>query len=167
MTPDKFFTTIIDPTLQLLATTIALPASAEARVLLLTIAGQESEWRWRRQNGGPARGFWQFEKYGGAAEVLEKTPSSLRTICDALDIPCEISTLFEAIAWNDVLACTMARLLLWQDASPLPALGDKRATWNYYLRNWRPGAPRPKTWDGYYDRALAAVGADANQLKLV
>ncbi len=34
-----------------------------------------------------------------------------------------------------------ARLLLWTDAKPLPAIGDEQGAWDYYLRNWRPGKP--------------------------
>jgi hypothetical protein len=159
MTPDVFCTRIVDPPLALIVTLpeIKLPPSDEARVAVLTIAGQESNWQHRRQIGGPARSYWQFEKGGGVAELFQKTPRQLAAICAALDIPFDLSTVFEAMAWNDTLACTMARLLLWQDRAPLPAIGDKQAAWQYYLRNWRPGAPRPEAWPGNYDKALAAI----------
>ena len=48
---------ILDPAAKL------LPGmdSAKARVMLLAIGLQESRFEHRRQIGGPARGFWQFE----------------------------------------------------------------------------------------------------------
>src|SRR6185312_10462500 len=38
--------------------------SSQARVMLLAIALQESGLRTREQDGGPARGLWQFERNG-------------------------------------------------------------------------------------------------------
>jgi hypothetical protein len=159
MTPFVFRQRIVDPTLSLISTIpeIKLPVSAEASVVVLTIAGQESDWRHRRQVGGPARSYWQFEKGGGVAELFQKTPRQLAAICAVLDIPYEISTVFEAMAWNDTLACTMARLLLWHDRAALPAIGDHQTAWHYYLRNWRPGAPHPDAWPANYDKALTAI----------
>jgi len=39
-----------------------------------------------------------------------------------------------------VLAAGLARLLLWTDRPPLPALQDVEGGWQLYLRTWRPGA---------------------------
>lgn len=160
MTPELFFTRIVEPTLQYMAAspTVAIPVTDNARVLVMTIAGQESHWKNRRQIGGPARSYWQFERYGGVAELFQKTPRQLGAVCTALDIPYDPTVVFEAMAWNDMLACVMARLLLWGDPAPLPMLGDKIAGWQYYLRNWRPGAPHPETWSALYEQALAAIG---------
>jgi hypothetical protein len=159
MTPDIFLMSIVDPTLRWLSTTggsVAL--SDEARVLVLAIAGQESNWQHRRQVNGPARSYWQFEGAGGGVgELFQKTPSQLSVVCAALDIPFDIRTVFEAMAWNDQLACSMARFLLWQDPKKLPALGDVDGTWDYYRRNWRPGAPHYDTWPNRYSRSLALV----------
>lgn len=44
--------------------------SAAARCQMLAIGLQESRLQHRRQNGGPARGFWQFEKGGGVKGIL-------------------------------------------------------------------------------------------------
>jgi hypothetical protein len=110
------------------------------------------------QIGGPARSYWQFEKSGGVAELFQKTRRQLAVMCAAEDVTCDPATVFEAMAWNDTLACAMARLLLWQDPAPLPALGEKEAGWACYQRNWRPGAPHPESWSGVYDQALAAMG---------
>lgn len=159
MNPALFYRRIGQPTLLMMAEMpdIKLPVSDKASVLLMAIAGQESNWQHRRQIGGPARGFWQFEKFGGVAEVMQKTPKQLTAVCALLDIPYDITTIFEAMAWNDTLACVMARLLLWQDPRALPEVGDKDGAWAYYLRNWRPGAPHPAAWSALYDKAIAAV----------
>jgi hypothetical protein len=136
------------------------PASDEARVLLMAIAGQESAWKHRRQVPvAHARSFWQFERGGGVAGVLSHPGSSghVRAICEALEIPAHPRDIHEAMAWNDRLAVAMARLLLWTDPQPLPKIGDVDGAWGCYLRNWRPGKQRPKTWPDNYARAMAAV----------
>lgn len=159
MTPEVFFARIVEPTLQFMATSpgIAIPATDAARVMVMTIAGQESRWKERRQIGGPARSYWQFEFGGGVSELFQKTRRQLSIVCAAQDVTCDAITVFEAMAWNDTLACSMGRLLLWGDPAALPAVGDKEAGWKYYLRNWRPGAPHRESWDGLYDQSVAAI----------
>jgi hypothetical protein len=160
MSPDLFFLRIVEPTLQYMAKSPSINVSATdgARVLVMTIAGQESRWKDRRQIGGPARSYWQFEFGGGVDDVFRITGLKLGTVCASFDIPYDKAVVFEAMAWCDPLACAMARLLLWSDPAPLPAVGDKEAGWQYYLRNWRPGAPHRSSWDGLYDQSLAAIG---------
>jgi hypothetical protein len=159
MLPDIFFGRIVAPTLQWMdaSPSVGIRASDNARVLLMAIAGQESNWAARRQNGGPARSYWQFEQGGGVAGLFRVTPAQLTAVCAACDVPYDQATVFEAMAWHDMLACAMARLLLWSDPAPLPAVGDKEGGWQYYLRNWRPGAPHPDVWPGLYEKALAAI----------
>ncbi|MCW5737796.1 MAG: hypothetical protein KIS73_26990 [Enhydrobacter sp.] len=160
MTPDNFFARIVEPTLAYMAASpsINVPVTDGARVLVMSIAGQESFWKERRQIGGPARGFWQFEFGGGIDDVFRVTPRQLGTVCASLDIPYDRTVVFEAMAWNDTLACAMARLLLWMQPPALPAIGDKEGAWQYYLKAWRPGAPHRHTWDARYDTALKAAG---------
>jgi hypothetical protein len=160
MIPDIFFGRIVEPTLQWMAASpsLGIPASDSARVLVMAIAGQESRWAARRQLGGPARSYWQFEQGGGVAGLFRVTPRELGIVCAACDVAFDAATVFEAMAWNDTLACAMARLLLWTDPAPLPQYWDKIAGWQYYQRNWRPGAPRPESWAGVYDQSLAAIG---------
>ena len=171
MTPDLFFDRIVNPTLFMMAAspTIAIPRSKQADVLVTAIAGQESEWKHRRQIGIStyypqkvgARGYWQFEStWGGPValnDVMQSTKWQIGMICDSLDIPCDEHALYEACAWNDTLACAMARLLLWIHPAPLPAVGDKEGSYLYYLRQWRPGSPHPELWPSRYDKALAAI----------
>jgi len=171
MEPKNFYANIVDPTLKWMAATpaIGVPDSREARVELMAIAGQESEWKARRQIGISsyypqkvgARGYWQCEStWGGPValdDVLQSTRRQIEAVCSSLDIPGDKHALYEACAWNDTLACAAARLLLWLHPAPLPAIGDKEAAWQYYLRQWRPGAPHRHTWDAHYDVSLAAM----------
>jgi hypothetical protein len=163
MTPGTFFTGIVEPTLQWMAVSpgIGVPVSDSARVLVMAIAGQESRWAARRQVGGPARSYWQFEAGGGVAGLFRVMPRQLGAVCAACDVAFDAATVFEAMAWHDTLACAMARLLLWSDPAPLPAVGDRADGWQCYLRTWRPGVPRPESWAGVYAQALAAIGRAA------
>ena len=148
-----------------------LPArmdSPEARVLLLAIGLQESRMTYRRQLGGPARGLWQFERgtpetRGGVTGVLLHPASAhyLRSICDACELRPEAQVIYEQLEHDDVLAAIVARLLLWTDPAPLPAVNDADGAWDYYLRCWRPGKPHPETWHMLHARARAAVEAEA------
>ena len=155
-------------------TTAILPAydrlphrmrSPQATCMLLAIGLQESRFLYRRQlNDGPARGFWQFEQgtartRGGVTGVLMHPASEnlLRSICAARDTPATPSAIWHEIEHDDVLAAIVARLLLWTDPQPLPALGQELEAWNYYLRNWRPGKPHWETWPELYQTALNFV----------
>lgn len=171
MTPSDFLQRIVEPTLVWMSgvMTPIIPVSDKARVMVMTCAGQESNWQHRRQIGigqyhpqsVGARGYWQFEStWGGPValnDVTQKTLNQLAVVCKHLEIPGDELTLYEAIAWNDTLACAVARLLLWADPAPLPEVGDKQKSWEYYLRNWRPGVPHPETWSDRYDKSLAAI----------
>jgi hypothetical protein len=177
MKPVDFYWRVVSPTMKLLSELpgVKMPVSDKATVLVMTIAGQESRWEHRRQIGigsyhpqkVGARGYWQFEStWGGPValnDVMQKTPTQLAAVCAHLDVPVDELTLYEALAWNDTLACALARLMLWQDPHPLPEIGNKVAAWDYYIRNWRPGAPHPQTWGDYYDTAVAITGTDTRQ----
>lgn len=131
----------------------------EAKVMLLAIGLQESRFEHRRQIKGPARGFWQFEAGGGTAGVLRHPATSARAsqlVSARLERP-STAAVNEALASDDVLACAFARLLLFTDPRPLPALGNPQAAWDYYVRNWRPGKPHRDTWDALYAKALATI----------
>ena len=147
-----------------------LPArmrSREAVVILLAIGLQESEFKHRRQMGnGPARGFWQFEKMGGVAGVLQhRTTATLAMeICRARGVAVTTGDAHAALEHDDVLAAAFARLLLWTDPKALPSLNDAEGAWQLYLRTWRPGAHTRgtdeqkaalrKKWGVYYAQAM-------------
>ena len=92
---------------------------------------------------GPARGIWQFELGGGVAGVLRHKSSRDAAVaaCRALGIEPTVDGVFAALpGQEDVIDAVFARLLFWTDPLPLPALGAVEDAWQYYLRNWRPGA---------------------------
>ncbi|MBZ0073604.1 hypothetical protein [Bordetella hinzii] len=157
----KIIDTAVSPALALLPTAMDTPA---ARVMLLAIGLQESRFVHRRQIGGPARGFWQFEKgtrasRGGVWGVFLHAASKdhLTALCKARSMACDPDAIYAALEYDDVLAAGVARLLLWADPKALPAIGDSEAAWSLYLRTWRPGRPHPKTWPPLYAQAMAAV----------
>ena len=154
----SFLQTAINPALELLGPKYT---SDEARVMLLAIGYQESRFEHRRQIGGPARGFFQFESGGGLRGVMEhaSTEHAARRVATSLVYPFKRDVLFDAIIHNDVLAAAFARLLLWTDPRPLPAMGDTSASWEFYLRNWRPGKPHKSTWAQCYAWALEDMAA--------
>ena len=126
----------------------------DARQMLYTPGFQESLLLHRRQiikkggklvPEGPAKGLWQFERGGGCRGVLEhwSTRDLARSLCVAHGVHATPQAVWDALEFNDVLAASMARLLLWTDPKPLPKrneAGAEEAGWAYYLRTWRPGA---------------------------
>ena len=132
--------------------------SREAWAMLYAIGMQESRFQHRRQIRGPARGWWQFERIGLQEVVTGRmTREHFAGVCRALNYPLEIDFLFEAIAHNDTLACCAARLLLWPDPAALPGQEDTDASWQYYLRRWRPGKPHAATWPEFWREAWEVV----------
>lgn len=117
-------------------------------VAMLSIGLQESRFVHRYQVlntpgvKGPARGFWQFESGGGVKGVMTHTASKphLEKACRELGVPFDRQTIWLALEHNDDLAVVCARLLLYTDAKALPMVQDIDGMWEYYLRNWRPGA---------------------------
>jgi hypothetical protein len=138
----------------------------QAYVPMLAIALQESGLVYRRQidnQGNPistlARGWWQFEKEGGVKGVCTHSSTSyaIETMCTVMHIPFDYDDIHEALAWNGPIAAYFARALLYTDAAPLPQIGEKQLTWDYYIRNWRPGKPHPEEWPDNYEAALTTV----------
>lgn len=140
--------------------------SARARVLLLAIGMQESRFLYRRQMGnGPARGFWQFERgtqasRGGVWGVYlhKQSRDHLKALCAARGVEFDPDAIWRALEQDDVLAAGVARLLLWTDAQPLPAVDDMEGAWTLYAtRAWRPGKPHKKTWPEFHALARKFV----------
>ncbi|MBI4291342.1 MAG: hypothetical protein HY661_07685 [Betaproteobacteria bacterium] len=128
--------------------------SPQAKAMLFAISMQESRLDERRQIGGPARGFWQFE-LGGIQGVLTQAASRplIRQVLDRLDYDYRPETSYMAIEHNDVLAFAYARCLLWTLSAPLPQEQQADEGWAQYLEAWRPGKPYHATWAGFYTRA--------------
>lgn len=129
--------------------------------MLVAIALQESRAAHRKQIGGPARSYWQFETIG-VAGVLEhpSTRFEAELFLGQLDYsPASIAAkVYLAIEHNDVLAAGLARLLLWTLPKPLPERHDAPEGWAQYLAAWRPGKPHPETWGANWAEAWQLVG---------
>lgn len=140
--------------------------TAESCVLLLAIAGQESNLAHRFQvvagkpgAKGPARGLWQFERGGATTGVLRHAETAIlaRTVCEARGVPATPASVWAYFEHDDVLAACFARMLLWTDPKPLPKVGDAGSAWTYYLRTWRPSKPHAERWTRHYEAAMRAV----------
>lgn len=157
MTPALLLSLVIDPALSLLPSKMT---STEARALLVAIALQESGLRHRRQlGGGPARGWWQFERDGGVAGVIahHATRPTIGAVLETLRYPVYAEACHTAIEHNDILAACFARCLLWTLPRRLPTKHDPEGGWLAYLAAWRPGKPHPGTWNSYHAVAWDVV----------
>jgi hypothetical protein len=138
----------------------AATVSPEARAFVLAIGWQESRFKHRRQTRGPALGFWQFEAGGGVAGVMSHRKSNpiIAGALAGLMYPKTISPV--AIHWalehNDVLAACFARALLWTLPDALPTRVEPGRGWAQYLAAWRPGKPKPETWDEAWEVGWSA-----------
>jgi len=136
-------------------------ATDEASAFLLAVGLQESKFEKRRQVKGPARGLWQFERTGVGGVVRHAaTKDHVIAVLEALayGTPTDrTQKCYAAIGDNDVLACALARLLLWTLPTALPHRDDADGAWAQYLDAWKPGKPRRQTWAMNYARAWELV----------
>lgn len=154
MIENEMLASLVRPELQRLEELFAIRRTTAAEAMLLAIGLQESGFVHRDQvvpgkpygQVGPATGFWQFELRGGTTGVLNHpaTGAKARQLCDQYQLSSLPTAAWQFFAEEagDELACDFARLLLLTDMVPLPMAVE--STWevafNYYLRNWRPGA---------------------------
>lgn len=137
-TPQTVLAKVIVPALALLPAQMDTPP---ARVQLLAMGGQESGFRTRQQQGGPARGLWQCER--PIMQLLLQNPASaaeVHALCQSRAVAPLASDMYWAVGTDDVFGAGAARLILWCDTAPLPELGDENAAWETYVRVWGPGA---------------------------
>ena len=167
------YETLIRPVVSRLAAEHRIRGGAAAEAMLIAIGLQESRFLHRDQvvtgkkpgTIGPATGFWQFERGGGVRGVMRHPASRgvARLMADDCAIPFDDEAIWTSFTRpeGDELACAFARLLLFTDPAPLPraAPGEAAAAWDYYIRNWRPGKPHRRTWDGFWAQALESIGA--------
>lgn len=154
-TPQIALAQAIAPALELLPGVMDSP---EACVLLLAIGAQESGYLTRQQVGGPAHGLWQNES--PVQQLLLNNPASaalVQQLCAQRCVDALPMAMYEALLADDVFAAGIARLILWCNPNPLPEIGDVQGAWDYYLDTWRPGRPRPDSWNGNYAAALGAI----------
>jgi len=135
-------------------------SSPEAKAMLIATGLQESQFRFRKQHyQGPARGFWQFEMGGATRGLIEHpvTGPILRPLLDKLCYSTYPADVWNAIEHNDVLACVMARLLLYTVPAKLPGPTDVEEGWRQYQWAWRPGKPHPERWPENFSKAWQEV----------
>ena len=158
MTPELLLSTGIVPALTYLRGH-GIPDTLAARRMILAIAMQESGLRHRRQvsadgtESGAASSFVQFEKGGGCKGVL--THRGVKDImlkaCADFNLTPTPEGLWEAMRYNDVIACIAARLLLFTLPNRLPETQEQG--WLQYLDAWRPGKPHPEKWPTIWSAA--------------
>jgi len=148
---------------------LGIPLTHNAIGMLYAIGMQESLLIHRYQipqptainRKGPARGLWQFECMGGVKGVLthRNTKAKAEALCRKYVGSLNEYAVWNALEYEDGLACCLARLLLWSDPKTLPDVtsANMETAWNYYLRNWRPGSPKPATWTGHWNGAVSLV----------
>ncbi len=134
-------------------------ASRGAKAALLAIGLQESRFETRLQDGGPARGYWQFEEYGGTAGVLQHASTKVwaEKLCRKSNVVASPPEVYVALAFDDVLACGFARLLLWTLPYKLAEEEEVDEGWHQYVDAWRPGMPHRGSWNAFWKRAWEAV----------
>ena len=141
----------LDPGLSLLPARMDTP---QARAMITSICLQESRIVHRRQIGGPARGFAQFEVAGVSGVMTHRVSSGwCEQIVGLLGYRMEARELHAALEHNDPLCCVFSRLLLWTLPEPLPERGEVDKAWRQYTDAWRPGKPHRSTWGGHYRQA--------------
>lgn len=138
-------------------------SSIPAIAMLYTIGRQESRFEHTVQVGGPAHGYWQFELGGGVKGVTTHPASApyARIACEREGVTFERTAIYDALPNNPRLACALARLLLYTDPQPLPAVltSMEEEAWQYYTRNWRPGKPHRETWTRFWREAVDGLVA--------
>lgn len=142
-----------------------LPANMDtpsARVIQAAIGYQETKYLTRQQyGGGPAHSYWQFELGGIKGVMLHKASARLAlAVCEARGVEFNSSKIWDAMLVDDVLGAAFARLLMWTDAKPLPALGDQQGAWHLYAdkaRTWSPGKPHPEDWPASYKFGMGVL----------
>lgn len=162
MDPKRLLKTAIIPALAELEP-FGIKDSPEARRFMLAISMQESGLTHRRQVSsggqelGAAAGFFQFEMGGGCKGVLAHplTGPIMHDLCSAFNIVPEPLPLWEAIRYQDIMASVCARLLIRTLPDSLPLTAEDG--WKQYVNAWRPGKPRPESWQANWATADAVV----------
>lgn len=163
MTPIRLLKSAIMPALDELAT-LGIPSNIRAARFMLAIALQETNLAHRRQvvagggETGPASSFWQFEKGGGCLGVLSHPSTALKmtSICNSFNVKADTASLWEAMRYQDIVAASAARLLIYSLPRSLPENEDEG--WSQYISAWRPGKPHPEKWANCWKIAGETVG---------
>ena len=156
---------------------LSLPPALESKDawrFLIAIALQEGRFDVRMQyGGGPARGWFQFERIGVAEVALNRHSKrllqdslsglGLAPLAEALNGPVAvrndaIDTLYQGLAFSESVAVVVARLALWRLPKALPGESDVEGAWvQYAVDIWRPGKPHRETWNSCWEYACKLV----------
>jgi hypothetical protein len=145
-------------------------ASQRASAMLLAIGLQESRFQYRKQVGGSARGFFQFEVVGVRGVMEHPATKDLAVdVLKALEYEpwMDPALVYMALEHNDILACALARLLLATSKLPLPDVDESASAWGLYLACWRPGKPHAEPWNGRYRDAWGRVSHPSGPTPLI
>lgn len=172
LTPANLLRQVITPALKLLPPAMT---SIKALVMLVAIALQESALKSRWQivdannpnKKGPARNLWQFElgskTHGGGVWGVFLHPASrywLAEVCKVRGVEFQPRAIWLVSETDDVLACCLARLLLFTDRKALPEITDTKGGWDLYrYRTWCPGKPKALKWAENHAIAVKAVSS--------
>lgn len=155
MTPSIMHDLVLGPLFSVLPDKMC---STEAKAMMLAIGMQESRFKHRRQIGGPAIGFWQFEAAGIQGVLTHHASQEYAdSLLALLNITNHEPIVYRAIQYNDLLAAGFARLLLWTLPSALSKRDEPQKGWQQYLQAWRPGKPHEETWAMCWDEAWGAI----------
>lgn len=135
--------------------------SDQARVQVLGDGLYESGFRTRIQApNGPAHGLWQFQINAIRLVMWNAaTSAACAALCEACGVKFGPTAIYFAIAdgAHDVLAAGLARLIVWADPQPLPAIGNAPAAADCHQRCYRPGAWDESRYIALYPQAVEAV----------
>lgn len=119
-----------------------------ARELLLYTGAAESGYRYRRQIGGPARGYWQMEP--ATEEDIRRNyfshrPGLWETVKDIAECIGLVGTTItyermRSLEHNPYYACAMARVHYLRVPDPLPLAGDLAGQAAYWKQHYNTPA---------------------------
>lgn len=154
-----FLDLVIRPTLADLAKADPRLNSPAAERLLLGTAVYESNLRYMRQRGGPAKSLFQIEPRT-FADVWQWIVMQRSTITVSVQQLCfSGSSSLDQYAGNQHLACAIARLIYWRIPYPLPAADDVIGLSRYYKSHYNTalGAGSPERWVFAYNTECAEI----------
>lgn len=141
-----------------------------AELMLIAIGMQESNLSARVQVAnsgrtvGPARGLWQFELIGVTGVLRWNKGELIPVVRDSMtgllarkvdrEGMLTPERLYDTLAYVDLIACIVARCLLYTHPDMLPKPGDEERAWDQYIATWRPGKPSRERWTTAYSAAM-------------
>jgi len=165
MTPEEFYTKVLKSGLDKVARFAPqLPRNRGVEVLMMSIAGTESNWTDRVQiPSGAAHGLFQMQ-LNTIEEIMANPASKALFELGMDDFGINNRTaehLFGIIATiqGDHMAVFLARLDLWCNPHPIPFADEEELLFAYYRDTWRPAHADRHRFALRYAQALPVVPA--------